>query len=106
MSKITIARDEETSWITIAQGGGVGVRIHDSDVRMLANSVRDEDLQNICYNGRFGVSSDKKSVIIYDLLRGKRRTCITLTKEQSVRFAKALESSFDEEINSYSYKYG
>ena len=106
MSKITIDRNEETSWVTVSQVGSVGLRLHDSDLRGLIDSIRDKELQNICYNGRFGVSESAKSVIIYDLHKGKTRVCITLTRDQATRLAKALESSFDEEINSYSYKHG
>lgn len=106
MSKISISRDEETYWVTITQQGSRGLKLHDSDLFGVIRAIRDEEYQNVCYNGRFGVSRDKKSVILYDLHRGKNRTCLTLTLDQANRFAKALESSFSEVINSYSYNYG
>lgn len=106
MSKITISRDEDNYWVTISQQGSLGILLHDSDLFGVIRAIRNEEYQNVCYNGRFGVSKDKKSVILYDLHRGKNRTCLTLSLDQASRFAKALESSFSEVINSYSYNYG
>jgi len=101
--KITITRNEERYWVFINQEENLGIKMHEADLFDLIRSIRDTKFRNILYSGRFGVSGDKKSVIIFDYFHGKRRTCITLTIEQATRFSHALESSFEEEINSYSY---
>lgn len=103
MLKVSAKHDPETAWVWISQEENIGVRLHESDIFTLLRALRKTEHQNIFYSGRFGVYSEKKSVILYDLLRGQRRACIVLEKEQSIRLADALEASYKPIIESYSY---
>lgn len=103
MLKVSAKHDPETAWVWITQEENIGIRLHESDIFTLLRALRKTEHQNILYSGRFGVYLDKKSVILYDLLRGQRRTCVVLEKEQATRLAAALETSYKSIIESYSY---
>lgn len=105
MAKVKVTKDEEKYKIIFTQEGLPGISCHEGDLFRVIRAIRDIEYRNYCYGGKIGVSNSGKSVILYDLLRGKHRTCIQLTELQAKKLADALDKAYADVINSYSQRY-
>lgn len=103
MAKVSVRRDEEIYQILFTQEGRPGISINEADLYHVLKAIEDPEHENIYLGSRIGVSKSAKSVILYDLVQGKKRTCISLTKMQAGKLAKALQTSYEDVINSYRY---
>lgn len=92
---------EEQEYFKITQEGMPGVSFPEFYLGKVLRAIKDETYQNQCYQGKIGVSSTPRSVILYSYKGADRVDGVVMTKDQAHRFLQAVTERYKALISLY-----